>query len=647
MIERMFDSAQLGSGDRPTVLEQRLGEWLEAAAPLRLEVVVPRRSVMVELEPHGEPAARPALSSTPAARSNSLEPELEPETAAFAGLLEAGAAHLQRAREARRAQSREAAVQARALAAFAAARPVGALDRPDNEVGAAAAASRAARPAALTTVSEWAVDEVMVALGLSAQAASAVLAESVTLVELLPATLTALEQATISWAHARMLTEVLAPITDAGIRAEVEARVLARAAGKTVSALRVAAKRAVLHADAAAAARRLAAAVRDRTVRGFPGEDGMGSLTATLPLPVLRACLRTLEAYAADCATPGDERTTDQRMVDCLVDLILRPDASGRPPVQAQLTVVASVDTLTGGDEPGEVDGQPVPALLVRELAHTLGLLPRPEPTPVTSSPATSHPAASPPVSTDEPRPSEASDGAAGEAADEAPRDGALTTAPVSDAVEVDRVAASTGLADLLRLPSAAGAALTDLPQVAVVEELSGQLLALASPTELRRAATCQRPACRAGRAACTHPPDGAGLGPPSPAKGYRPTEAQQRFLRARDRRCRFPGCRAPSARCDLDHNTVWPAGATSCDNLCCLCRHHHRLSHQAPGWTMTRLPDGGLRWTTPSGDTVTTHPPRYGSDHDLPPPPGSAPFTLRERVLGRPAEPGDQSAPF
>ena len=63
-------------------------------------------------------------------------------------------------------QCREAAELARALAAFAAARPAAVLDRPDGEVGAAAAASRAARPAALTTVSEWAVDEVMVALGL-------------------------------------------------------------------------------------------------------------------------------------------------------------------------------------------------------------------------------------------------------------------------------------------------------------------------------------------------------------------------------------------------------------------------------------------------------------------------------------------------
>ncbi|MGY1803968.1 DUF222 domain-containing protein [Blastococcus sp. SYSU D00922] len=570
----MFDPLPSSSAGAASAVEERLRDRLEGR-PQRIDLLIPRRAVLVDLP------QRPVA--------------VEPEGGRLAALLEAGALQLAGAKAAQRRASREAAVQARAVAAFARARPAAELDRPDTEVGAAAAATRAARPAELTAVSEWAVDEVMAALGLSAQAASALLVESVTLVEQLPATLAALEAGVITPAHARMLTEVLSPIADDGIRAEVEAGVLARAAGRTVAALRVAAKRAVLRADASAAARRLAAAVRDRAVRVQPGEDGMATLSAGMPLPVARACYRALEAYAADCATPDDARSKDQRMVDCLADLILRPDAE-RPPVQAQLTVVATVGTLTGGNEPGEVDGQPVPALLVRELAHALGLLPRPE---------------------------------AADAAPVAPRP-------------------SDGMPELLGLPSVAGTALAEPPQIAVVDDLSGQLLALASPTEIRRAATCDRPACRTGRAPCTHRPVTAGLGPPSPVDRYRPSDAMQRFVRARDRRCRFPGCRIPAARCDLDHNRPWPAGATSCDNLCCLCRHHHRLSHQAPGWSMRRLPDGGLEWTTPSGERITTHPPRYGTD-DRPPPQQAPPqrLTLRERALGRPPRPGDEPAPF
>ncbi|HEV7189049.1 MAG TPA: hypothetical protein VGN28_14235, partial [Blastococcus sp.] len=74
-------------------------------------------------------------------------------------MLEAGADRLAAARAAQWDQRRLAAVQVRELAAFAALRPAGALDRPDGQVGSAAAASRAARPAALTKVSERAVDE--------------------------------------------------------------------------------------------------------------------------------------------------------------------------------------------------------------------------------------------------------------------------------------------------------------------------------------------------------------------------------------------------------------------------------------------------------------------------------------------------------
>jgi hypothetical protein len=605
-----------------------------------------RPMVVVDCPPHGRgtwPAATleaaTAEAATPEAATATAAESVPPRMRAFGRLVEAGAGHLAAARGAQVEQGRLAAVQARELAAFAALRPAALLDRPEEEVGAAAAASRAARPAVLTPVSEWAVDEVMVALGLSAQSAARLLAESVTLVERLPATLAALQGGLIGWGHARMLTEVLAPLADPATRAAVEARLLAGAAGRTVPQLRAAARRAVLRADASAAAARLAAAIRDRSVRIHPGEDGMAALSATLPSPVALACRSALEQYAAACATPGDPRTKDQRMVDCLIDLILRPGTHGLPPVQAQLTVVAGVHTLTGGAEPGEINGHQVPAPLVRELAHTLGLLPAPDDPPAAAPPAARPPAARPP--------------AAGTPA--AGTTDADTGAPDPPLVTANQAAAA-GLADLLGLRSTAGTALSALPAIAVVEEISGQLLALTDATAIRRAATCGRARCRTGTRPCTHPPGVPGLGPPPRTPGYTPSAALARFVRARDRRCRFPGCRTAAIRCDLDHNTPWPTGTTSADNLCCLCRHHHRLSHQAPGWTIHRLPDGGLQWTAPGGHTITTHPPRYGTD-DHPPPgrhpatpttpatPTAAvidpPLTPAERVLGRPHPPG------
>ena len=86
----------------------------------------------------------------------------------------------------------------------------------------------------------------------------------------------------------------------------MEAELLGRAAGKTVPQLREAARRAVLRADASAAVRRMAAAIRDRQVRLFPGRDGMAGLTATMPIPLAAACRTALAAYAEACATPGD-----------------------------------------------------------------------------------------------------------------------------------------------------------------------------------------------------------------------------------------------------------------------------------------------------------------------------------------------------
>ncbi|TFV67324.1 UNVERIFIED_ORG: HNH endonuclease, partial [Bacillus sp. AZ43] len=61
--------------------------------------------------------------------------------------------------------ARQTAVRARALAAFAAARPASA-DRAPGEPGAMSAERRAGRPEVLAGVSEWAAQELVVALSI-------------------------------------------------------------------------------------------------------------------------------------------------------------------------------------------------------------------------------------------------------------------------------------------------------------------------------------------------------------------------------------------------------------------------------------------------------------------------------------------------
>jgi hypothetical protein len=97
--------------------------------------------------------------------------------------------------------------------------------------------------------------------------------------------------------------------------------------------------------------------------------------------------------------------------------------------------------------------------------------------------------------------------------------------------------------------------------------------------------------------------------------RSYRPPAALADLIRGRDHTCRFPGCRQPAHRCDLDHVIPHPTGPTTPDNLITLCRHHHRLKHTTT-WTVHQHPTADLTWTSPTGRTYTTHP------HHHPPPP-------------------------
>jgi Domain of unknown function (DUF222) len=98
------------------------------------------------------------------------------------------------------------------------------------------------------------------------------------------------------------------------------------------------------------------------------------------------------------------------------------------------------------------------------------------------------------------------------------------------------------------------------------------------------------------------HPGDS----PPEPR--YVPSAVLARFVRCRDLTCRFPGCDEPADHCDVDHTIPYPVGPTCASNLKCLCRKHHLLK-TFWRWLDKQLPDGTVIWTTPAGQTHTTHP--------------------------------------
>jgi hypothetical protein len=89
----------------------------------------------------------------------------------------------------------------------------------------------------------------------------------------------------------------------------------------------------------------------------------------------------------------------------------------------------------------------------------------------------------------------------------------------------------------------------------------------------------------------------------------YLPDKAMRRFIQKRDGCCRFPGCRRNARRCEPDHIIPYSAGGpTAIWNLVALCKHHHRVKHDA-GWRLTMTRDGECLWTDPHHRQYTTHP--------------------------------------
>ncbi len=94
----------------------------------------------------------------------------------------------------------------------------------------------------------------------------------------------------------------------------------------------------------------------------------------------------------------------------------------------------------------------------------------------------------------------------------------------------------------------------------------------------------------------------------------YQRTAQIDRHLRARDQHCRFPGCRVPAIRCEVDHTIDHARGGpTDTGNLAHLCQRHHSMKQFTP-WRVRQLPGGVLEWISPTGtvylDMPTTYPP-------------------------------------
>jgi hypothetical protein len=208
-----------------------------------------------------------------------------------------------------------------------------------------------------------------------------------------------------------------------------------------------------------------------------------------------------------------------------------------------------------------------------------------------------------------------------------------------AEAAQVDNLSITAAhLRELLRRLGALGPGGLRSPEggslTFAITDDDGALLAAVSLKELERLARRGCPDHPGTNCACPV------LQRPPATEAYGPTAAQRRFVRTRDRTCRFPNCGQRAGWADLDH--VVPharGGKTDCANLCCLCRSHHRLKTQGENWRFVMTDDGVLSVTTPSGVTRTTRPPGLRPPRPEPPP--------STEPAPPPALPDDDPPPF
>jgi hypothetical protein len=443
-------------------------------------------------------------------------------------------------------------------------------------------------------------EEVAAALTLTGRAASRLTGVAAGLARL-PGTAAALEAGQVDGPRAAVIADETCALDDAAALA-VEGRVLPKAPEQTTGQLRAACRRAALAADPQAAIRRRQKAEKDARVQAWLETAGTGAL-AGRDLPAA-------EMIAADQRIDADARWLKTQ---------------GLPGTLEQLRAKVFTARLAG-----------------RTLQTLL-------PAPAEPSPGLGHPGLGAPGTPAAGTP------AAGVPGGGVPGGGGLAGAGPAGA-------GWPGLAGSVNLtmPLTAWLGLTDRPgEAAGLGALDAGACRDLADLLARHPATrwCITLTGRGGRAVahgCARagpgpappggrPPGGAGPAPPGggppgigqitwltqiricglgtgagpcaharETRGYRPSETLRHLIKIRDRRCSFPGCRRPAARCDDDHTIAYDQGGRTCEcNLSPLCRRHHRAK-QAEGWKLTQPTPGTLTWTLPHGRSYTTTPGTY-----------------------------------
>jgi len=408
--------------------------------------------------------------------------------------------------------------------------------------------------------------EVAGVLAESRPAADAMLGLTYDLEVKLPGTKAAFRDGTLRQSKAAIIARAPSVLDPAEARA-AEQLVLGRAGRLTPGALRAAIARAVMEVAPRKAKRRREAAAKDARVERWAEDSGNAALAGhELPPDEVLAADQRITAWARELKKSGLEGDMDVLRARAFLDLLLGKDsrarqdgagptagpAAGAAPggFAGRVTLTVPLANVTRlADRPGEISGiGPVDPWLARDLAHAAAAKPKPTWC-ITVTYEQGH-AVGHGCARPEP-----------ESHRKRARDGPGFSFTATDDPSTWR----------LCIPGA-----------------RPDLLVRFDPIDTRE---------------CDHRFE---------AKGHDPGVRLRHLTQVRHATCTGPGCRRPAAQCDFEHNIPYEAGGRTC--LCNggpKCRRDHRLK-QDPRWKVDQLPDGTIRWTTPTGRQYTTEPTWY-----------------------------------
>ena len=175
----------------------------------------------------------------------------------------------------------------------------------------------------------------------------------------LPETLRALSEGAISWRHAKVLVDHTFSL-DPSFAGQFEAAVLPFAKKLTVAKFdrKARAERERIHPESIEV--RHETALAKRSVDLQPAEDGMGYLTAYLPIVTAQGIHNRLTDMGLKHKSSDEGRTLTQLRVDLFAELLLagRLEAGRDGGIRPRVLVTVPVLTILGhGDEPAVLEG--------------------------------------------------------------------------------------------------------------------------------------------------------------------------------------------------------------------------------------------------------------------------------------------------